>query len=228
MAAQAGLAEARAEAQRASERLGALTGMPGDVTPAGNLLPAEPPPLDILLAQLPSRADLQALASRAQAFGAERKAADRAWIPDITLGAGVKRVEEAGRSESGVLFSVSVPLPLFEPGQAAARRASAQARATEGELQLALARAQGEVRGVWRQAGTLRTAAVQFQDDALPAGRDLVRIAEAAYRSGETGILELLDAYRSRFDAETEALELEAKARRARIELDALIGADPQ
>lgn len=228
LAAQAKLADAQAEAERAGERLRALTATPTDLAPAGDLLPAEPPPLETLLAQVTARGDLQALAARAQAFGAERKAADRAWIPDVTLGAGVKRVEEPGRSDSGVLLSVAVPIPLFERGQAAVQRASAQARALQGEHLLALARAEGEVRGVWRQARALRAAAVQFLDASLPASHELARIAEAAYRGGETGILELLDAYRSRLDAETEALELETKARRARIELDALIGADPQ
>jgi cobalt-zinc-cadmium efflux system outer membrane protein len=89
-----------------------------------------------------------------------------------------------------------------------------------------LAQAQGELRGFWRQATRLRQAAVTFADQSPPASEDLVRIAETAYRGGEIGILELLDAYRSRLEAHTESLELQMKARRARIELDTLVGAD--
>lgn len=55
----------------------------------------------------------------------------------------------------------------------------------------------------------------------------LARIAEAAYCGGETRILDL-DAYRSRVEAETNALELQMKARGARIELESSLGADPQ
>jgi cobalt-zinc-cadmium efflux system outer membrane protein len=146
----------------------------------------------------------------------------------VTVGAGVKRIEEPGHSDSGLLVTLSAPIPLFDRGQAAGQRASAQARATQGEYQLALTRAEGEVRGAWRQAKSLREAALRFADASLPASRELARIAEAAYRGGETRILELLDAYRSRVEAETDALELQLKARRARIELESNIGADPQ
>ena len=228
LAARARLAEAEAEAERVEERLAALTGTGRVLTLSGELIPAEPAALEGLLAQLPSRSDLRALASRTQAYDSERRAADRGWIPDITLGAGIKRVEEPGRSDSGALFSVSVPLPLFERGEAAGQRAGAQARVTQAEYQLALARAEGEVRGVWRQARSLREAALRFLDRSLPTSRELVRIAELGYRGGEAGILELLDAFRSRLEAETDALELEMKARRARIELDSIVGADPQ
>lgn len=226
LSADARLAEALAESERARERLSALTGVPTDATLAGDPLPGDPPVLETLLARVPMRGDLRALAARTQAHGAERKAAARAWIPDVTLGAGIKSVEESGRNDSGVLFSVSVPIPIFEHGQAAGQRATAQARATQGEYQLALAQAQGELRGFWRQATRLRQAAVTFADQSPPASEDLVRIAETAYRGGEIGILELLDAYRSRLEAHTESLELQMKARRARIELDTLVGAD--
>jgi cobalt-zinc-cadmium efflux system outer membrane protein len=226
LSADARLSEALAESERARERLGALTGVSTEATLVGDPLPGEPPPLESLLEQVPMRGDLRALAARTQAHDAEGRAAARAWVPDVTLGAGVKRVEEAGRSDSGLLISVSVPIPLFERGQAAGQRAAAQARATQGEYQLALAEAQGELRGFWREAARLRQTALTFAELSPPASEDLVRIAEAAYRGGEIGILELLDAFRSRVEAQTEALELQLKARRARIELDTLVGAD--
>lgn len=228
LAAQARLAEAQAADERARERLLALIGPRADVTLAGELLPPALPALDTLLVQLPARGDLRALAARVQAHETDRRAASRGWIPDVTVGAGVKRIEEPGHSDSGLLLTLSAPIPLFDRGQTAGQRASAQARATQAEYQLALGKAEGEVRGAWRQAKSLREAAVRFADASLPASRELARIAEAAYRGGEMRILELLDAYRSRVEAETDALELQMKARRARIELESNIGADPQ
>jgi outer membrane protein, heavy metal efflux system len=228
LVAQARLAEAQAADERARERLAALIGPRADVALAGEVLPPELPALETLLVQLPARGDLRALAARVQAHESDRRAASRGWIPDVTVGAGVKRIEEPGHSDSGLLLTLSVPIPLFDRGQAAGQRASAQARATQGEYQLALAKAEGEVRGTWRQAKSLREATLRFAKASLPASRELARIAEAAYRGGETRILELLDAYRSRVEAETDALELQMKARRARIDLESNIGADPQ
>ena len=51
------------------------------------------------------------------------------------------------------------------------------------------------------------------------------RIAEIAYRAGESGILELLDAYRGELDAAITALDYAYQARITRIELDTLAGA---
>ena len=55
-----------------------------------------------------------------------------------------------------------------------------------------------------------------------------MRIAEVAYRAGESTVLELLDAYKGALDAETTALDLEWKAREVRIELDQLTGSHPE
>ena len=44
------------------------------------------------------------------------------------------------------------------------------------------------------------------------------------FRSGESSLLELLDAYKGALEAETTALDLEWKARLARIEIDQLTG----
>ncbi|MBK5104547.1 MAG: hypothetical protein JJE42_09885, partial [Burkholderiales bacterium] len=74
------------------------------------------------------------------------------------------------------------------------------------------------------QALQLIAAAERYRREALAPSAELVRIAESAYRAGEFTVLELLDAYRGALDAEITALELEAKARLARIELDLLTG----
>jgi cobalt-zinc-cadmium efflux system outer membrane protein len=45
-------------------------------------------------------------------------------------------------------------------------------------------------------------------------------IAEAAYQGGETGVVELVDAYRTARDAELEIVDLLERAARARIDLE--------
>jgi cobalt-zinc-cadmium efflux system outer membrane protein len=86
------------------------------------------------------------------------------------------------------------------------------------------ARAEGELRGLYAQGERLRKAALEFRAATVNAAPDLLRIAEAAYRGGESSLLELLDAYRGALEAETTALLLEWKARETRIEYDQLTG----
>ena len=129
---------------------------------------------------------------------------------------------------NGNLLMLSFALPLFDRQQAGDRRSAAQAMAARAELGLARQQAEGELVGLHRQLTQLLAAAERYRSDAVAPSADLVRIAETAYRAGESTILELLDAYKGALDAETTALDLEWKAREARIELDQLTGNHPQ
>lgn len=227
VSAEARLASSRAELERSRERLAAQTGR-AVAAVAGELLPPPAPPLSGIQAALEARPELRVLEARAAALDQERLAAARGWIPDVTLGAGPKRVTEPDGSADGAVLSVSIPLPLFDRGDAASRRLAGEALAARGELGLARMRAEGEARGLWRQADLLRDTALRFRGDSVEASRDLARIAEAAYRAAEGSILELLDAHRALLDAEGEAIALELAARLARIELDQISGEIPR
>ena len=215
-----------AEYARMRETMAGLIGESGGGLPtlAGELLPDNAPALEAVQIALRQRPDLASLAAQANAYDRERTAAERAWIPEVTLGLGQKRVDEPNRSDTGVILAFSVPLPVFDRGQANEQRARARASTLRAEQALTYAKGEAEVKGIWRQTLELRQAAQTFRRESLGSSRELTGIAEAAYRGGESGVLELLDAYRSELEAETTALDLELRARLARIELDAVSG----
>lgn len=224
--AEAKRAETQAERDGAREQLAALIGTEVKAWNgvAGRLLPGTPPDIKTLLSHLEDRPDLAALAARAAAADLDGRAADRGWLPEVTLGVGARRTDLGSTRITAGLISVSVPLPVFDRQQAGAGRAAAQAMGVRAEYRLARARAEGQLRGTRLQALQLIAAAERYRREALAPSAELVRIAESAYRAGEFTVLELLDAYRGALDAEITALELEAKARLARIELDLLTG----
>ena len=227
-AAEARTAEARAGLERSRARLAALVGSaPTEEGVSGALLPTLPAGLPALQARLAQRPDLAALAARAEAANADHAAAQR-HFPELTVGVGGKRTDDGVLRESGTLFSVSMALPIFDRQQGAAQRSAAQAQATRAELTLARQKAEGELIGLHRQLVQLIAAAERYRREAVAPSADLVRIAEAAYRAGESTVLELLDAYKGALEAETTALDLEGKAREARIELDQLTGSHPE
>ncbi|MFO7542747.1 MAG: TolC family protein [Thiobacillus sp.] len=228
LTADARLAAERAELDRALAHLMALTGTSEAPVLKGELLPPSPPPVDVALPGLDQRPDLQALSRRAEAADLEGRAAKSGGIPDVTVGIGPKFVDNGSIRENGVALSLSVPLPVFDRQQAGQQRAAAEAMQVRAEYRLARSRAEGELRGLYRQAEGLRATAADYRSRAVAASPELLRIAESAYQGGESSLLELLDAYRGALEAETTALEFEQRARDARIEYDLLTGSVDQ
>ena len=220
--ADARLAAERAELERALARLMALTGASEAPVLKGELLPPSSAHLDTALSRLDQRPDLQALSRRAEAADLDGRAARRGGIPEVTVGIGPRFVDDGSTRENGVALALSVPLPVFDRQQAGQKRAAAEALQARAEYRLARSRAEGELRGLYRQAEGLRATAADYRGRAVAASPELLRIAEAAYQGGESSLLELLDAYRGALEAETTALEFEKRARDARIEYDLL------
>ncbi len=218
------LAAERAEHHRALARLAALVGLPDAPALSGELLPAPAPPLGASLTWLDQRPDLLVLSRRAEAADLDGRAAQRGSIPEVTVGIGPRLVDNGGTRDNGMALSLSLPLPVFDRQQAERQRAAAEAQQARAEYRLARARAEGELRGLHQQAERLRATAIDYRAHAVAATPDLLRIAEAAYQGGESSLLELLDAYRGALEAETTALELEQRAREARIEYDLITG----
>jgi cobalt-zinc-cadmium efflux system outer membrane protein len=222
-------AETRAQRDSAWQRLAALIG-PQEAArfsgAEGRLLPTLPGPLEEMLATLEDRSELKALAERAQASSAEQRAAERSNIPDVKLGIGVKTVEERSADDTRLLLSTSIPLPIFNRAQGEIMRAGASARVAQAQYDIALDRARGEVAAAWHRVRALHQAASDYRRDAREPSEQLTRVAEAAYRAGETGILEIVDAYRIAFEVQRRALDLEMEVRLGRIELDRLTGGD--
>jgi cobalt-zinc-cadmium efflux system outer membrane protein len=220
------LNSAKSDLERAAQRLAALLGAPGNLpeTVVGDLLPGLPLAMADDVRNIERRPDLQVLSRRAEAADLEGKAAGRGWIPDVTLGVGPKRRETSLGNETSTVVSVSVPLPVFDRQQAGQQRAAAEAMNARGEYNLARARAEGELRGLYQQMERLIRTAKEYRAGALAETPEILRIAESAYKGGESSLLELLDAYRGALDTEINALELDWKARQARIEYDLLTG----
>jgi cobalt-zinc-cadmium efflux system outer membrane protein len=226
-AAKAKLRAIGAEGSRKRELLAGAIGQPGDGLGRldGDMLPDAPPALETLLASTSQHPALASLEVQASAYERDRQIAERLKRPDITVGVGTKHVSEPGFSENGLMLALSVPIPVFDKGQAQEQKARAQMAALQAERTLKLSRAQAELRGLWSEVIQLRETALTFRDETLTASQELSRIAEASYRAGEGSLLELLDAYRTELDAQTMKLDLALRARLSRIELDALTGA---
>jgi cobalt-zinc-cadmium efflux system outer membrane protein len=166
-----------------------------------------------------NRPDVLAREQRVLAASQQVRAAQRARIPEIGVGLGYKRVTSGDSSAGGPVVALGARIPLFDGGGAAIREARARQRAREAELGLQRREIDAAVAG----AEARSTSAIEAARAAQAAGTDASRlgpIAEAAYQGGETGVVELVDAYRTARDAELEIIDLLERAARARIDLE--------
>jgi cobalt-zinc-cadmium efflux system outer membrane protein len=200
--------------------------LPRDVTLArvtGSLyLPQAPPPAaDLFARAVGTRAELRALESSGRRATLESDVARRSRFAGPTLVGGLKRSEGDSGRQSGGVFGVTLPLPLFDTGgREAARweaervRLDAERASIEHQIRMEIVRTS--------DALALQQAAVAQDQEA--AGDELTRIALVAYRDGEVGILELLDAIRTSSRARGRSIDIRLNARLAQIALERAVG----
>lgn len=166
------------------------------------------------------RPALQAAAADVERLRLEQRAAGRLARPQPIVSAGWKQTDEGSRSDSGYVFALGVAVPLFSRGAAEVAVSSSALAAAEARQESLARDIDTEVRSAYASVESGRERTRRYEADALAPSRELVRIATLAYEEGELGILELLDAHRTRLAAELQAIELKREARLAAVVLD--------
>jgi len=189
------------------------------------LPPASAPlPSDVLL----RRPDIAAAERALAAANADLSAARAAMLPRIVLNAGVGA--ESGRLSrlfDDPLYSLAAGLsaPIFSGGRLAGERDLAAARREEllAAYRAAIVRAFGEVEQAFAAIASLdrqRTAQAQALEQAGIAAR----LAESRYRAGADTLLTMLDAQRTLYAAQEDALTLHHARLEAAVELFRALG----
>ncbi len=187
-----------------------------------------PPPLPAL----PAIDDEAALKRRPDVTAAERavvsaqqalRLEDARGTPDPALNAGYKRT---GGYNTG-LFTVTMPLPLWDHNRV--NRILAQGHVTAAELERAAVerRARGEMAATRMAAGRLSERARDIRTRLVEPARGAREAARAAFASGALDVLRLVDAERVFTDATLVAIDIEIDAVAAAIEARLAAGEDP-
>ncbi len=148
---------------------------------------------------LEARPDLRSLAAQQQSAEASLELARNRRIPDPTLRLGYVRDEfvAAGNQENSLFAGVTVPLPVFDRGQADAMQAAASADAAGRTRSLLLAQAERDEEALGTQSRDLDSRRRVLQDSSLPLARHLVETLDRAVQQGGASISELLLARRT-------------------------------
>ena len=167
------------------------------------------------------RAELRALQQLNERATHEAEAARRARLPSPNVFGGMKRADDASGRETGTVFGLSVSLPLFDAGGRESTRWAAERARVEAERASIEDRIRSEIIGAFEVLSMRQAALSQEQQG---SAYELMQIAEVAYREGEVGILELLDAVRTASRARIRTIELRLEVRLAQIALERAVG----
>jgi outer membrane protein TolC len=194
----------------AQTRLLKLTGKQVD-TAGGQLpryqrLPADPALLEQGVAGHPEVIEAAREADVAKARSAQSAVAAK---PDVGVEVYYARRAEGYDDMAGVMFTVD--MPMFTAHRQDKDYSADVSRSMEANDQLALAKREhvALVRSLVAEYQAAQTLWQRQRDDILPLQRQRLSLLEAQYRSGQTGLAELLDARRTLLDTELTAINAE-------------------
>jgi outer membrane protein, heavy metal efflux system len=203
-------------------QMGVLLGFPGwKFQASGNLRPiGTPADVESLWRQAeinnPELEGVQREIVAADA-GLERARRERWPVPSVFFGTAF-----TDQPYGNTLFSgVSVEMPFFDRGQGGMARATAQQHAVLLKRELLQAATRQELERAVTVLKLRRETRDRFEQNVLGTLPTLEQMAEAAYRLGQTGLLELLDSSRTRTEIKLNHLELLVNEIEA--ELDAMM-----
>jgi cobalt-zinc-cadmium efflux system outer membrane protein len=190
----------------------------------GTPAPASLDPTETLIQRAATgRAELRALESSARRFSLEAETAKRAAGPAAGLSGGLKRAEDNDDTRAGAVIGVSITLPLFNRGARDVTRWNAERARIEFERGVAEAAVRAEITTA-AAILSLRRQVTTMAREARRSADELVTMADVAYREGEAGILQLLDAYRTIGRAQERAAIAALELRLGEIALERAVG----
>ena len=219
--------QAKRQLAAARQRLSAVWAVaaPRFSEAAGDLerLPILPPYEDLVerVRRNPELVRWDAEAARRRAgIDAERAKA----VGDITVSAGVRRFSQF--DDNALVLGLSIPLPIFDQNRGGILEANRRLDKALDEQRAAQSRLTVELAEVYQRLGAVGSEIDALRTSILPGARSAYDAATKGYQLGRFGILDVLDAQRTLFQARAQYVRALSEYHRGAAELERLAGAD--
>jgi outer membrane protein TolC len=203
----------------ARARLNTLMGRepssPLEVVGEYSLLVALPAIADLQQIALEHRPELKAIAAAIRQSETKTRLAEKAYKPDISVGAGYMLMPSGSMNRSGYMAELSFSLPWLNRSKhdSEIREAQSQVNVQRAELSARQAMVMEEIQEAWIRARTTARLVEIYRDTLRPQAQATLRAASAAYQTDQTDFLNLIDSQNT-------ALEVEYSYYRALAEFD--------
>jgi cobalt-zinc-cadmium efflux system outer membrane protein len=179
--------------------------------------------------RLEDRPDVMSLQAQEESARALQTLSERKAIPDPTLRLGYVRDQfvTSGNQQNSLFVGLSIPLTIFDHGQADAKAAAAAADAAARSRERTLQSAQVSLQRIIETQKSLETRRTQLRDHALPLARDVVSRLDQALARGGIPVQDLIFARRTLAELLIDARDLDLAAFRNGVALLRTGGAVP-
>jgi outer membrane protein, heavy metal efflux system len=142
--------------------------------------------------------------------------------PDFTLGAGLKRTLDT--RENLPLFTISMPLPIFDRNQGSVREALKRVDKARDEQSTIDTRLQSELGQTYERFKAIEMELTTLREELLPGAKSAFDAATTGYQLGKFGFLDALDAQRTLFRTNQQYVKALTEYHRTIADLERLTG----
>lgn len=209
-------------ASRAAVRIWAGGDLPERFTIADALTMA-PPALvrdEVFAAAAERNPRLALLRAAIDARGAELTREQRAWQPDVTVGA----FSDRDRDANNLGLTLGVAVPVWNRNQGGIALAEAYRRRAEAQLRAEQQAALRDLEMAWQSYESRRLALGSLANDARAAAKSALDAKLSAFAAGEGSLLDVLEARRASRAVDNAVLEAASAAGGSLLELGRAVG----
>lgn len=218
------LSQATAALAIARTKLAALIGQPAEALVLAEQSEQVPEvgPLAVLQARVGGAASIQRAKNQLSAQEAQANVERAARIPDITVSVGTQRDDQVGRRQT--VLGLSVPLPLFNRNADALRAAVRRTDKAREELSAAEISTPSELTAAYTRYEVAKNEAALLRQDVVPNARSAYELTLKGFEYGKFSFLEVLDAQRTWFQAQSRQWNSTLEAYRAFADIERIAG----
>ena len=165
---------------------------------------------------------VRALEAEAQTRRADAALERSLRVPDLTLGAGARRLEV--EDANTLLFTVGIPLPLWDRRGSAVAAADAQLGAAEAEIERMRAVTAGAITARVSNLSRMHARLLQVEAELIPSLTTALDNMRTAYGIGRTSYADLLEVQRTLIELQNDANDTRRDMVAEVIEIEMLAG----
>lgn len=184
------------------------------------------PPLEGLVPALRSHPDLARWKSEIAQRRFSADAAKAASIPDLSIGAGVRHLNDRGNGDVAVVAGVSLPLPLANRNKGSIREAGHRLAQADREKQAVESRLLARLRNLHQTLSARSEEIAHLKDELLPDAARTLQASRDAYQMGKLSFLEVLDSQRTLFEINTRFIATLAEYHKDWSGLEAIVSTE--